>query len=442
MVGRRLLPLVLVAVVVMTASPAFAAPGDTLWTKTYDGPGSTFDSPAAMVVDPDHYRVYVVGTSVGDGTGYDIVTIAYDLYTGAKIWARRYDGPAHGSDYGVAIAYNPYWDSVVVAGSSETVQNSGWLDTVTISYLPDGSRQWAHRLSLSETSLDMPAGLVVYSGSTYVLVGGTDHGALVKYNPDGVRVWRQPVTDRTLATLVDLEVIGGYLMAVGTTYITDASTSAFFTTCFREDGTRVWTKRFSGRSNHAYASDAAVGTGGTILYVTGGVTGGGSRKIVTLAYEPHDGYRFWRRSIAPQSSNDVDGQPYVAVSPDGSKIVVAATSYLDGIPTFLTRQYNGDGSVDWTARENGVNESSVLLGVAIGATGIVFVVGGGGTAGARGPLTVAYPPTGPPRLFEAPITPVDLSDAAVALTPGPFGDVVYVGSRYGGDLRVDAYAAY
>jgi hypothetical protein len=109
----------------------------------------------------------------------------------------------------------------------------------------------------------------------------------------------------------------------------------------------------------------------------------------------------------------------------------------------LTRQYHSDGSIDWTARENGPNDVGQVSGVAIGLGGTVYVTGYGTNAGtAQGPFTVAYASTGPPSQFEAAIAPTKLDDSATCLVPGPFGDRVFVGSRVDDDLRVDAYATF
>jgi putative pyrroloquinoline-quinone binding quinoprotein len=423
--------------IAVAVAPAAATPGDTLWTKTYDGPSSGRDTPRDMVIDPVQYRVYVVGTTQ-DGTSSDIVTIAYDLYTGSKIWSRRYDGPAHGSDLGVAIAYDPYSRGVTVTGASEESAGTGRVDAVTISYLLDGSRQWVRRVTNPDA--DFPAGLTVIDGSTYLFVHST-HGRLIAYDPGGQRRWARDVTTGDLAEAVDLESIGDYLLAVGRSQ--DAAGTAIITSAFGTDGTAVWTKRFAGPLHDAVAADAAVGAGGSTLYVTGLYGDGTSRRITTVAYDPHDGYRFWRRAIAPQALGELDLRPNIAVSDDGAAIAVATGSQLNGVSTFLTRLYHSDGSIAWTARENGPTDAGQVADVAIGVGGTVYVTGSGTNNGsAQGPFTVGYPSTGPPSQFETAVAPTDLGDGATCLVAGPFGDRVFVGSRVAGDLRVDAYAAY
>jgi hypothetical protein len=437
-VRRTLLSVLVLASIGLATPPAWATAGESLWTATYDGPTSGPDTPVGMAIDPNLHRAYVIGTT-GDDQAADIVTIAYDLYTGDKIWARRYDGPAQGGDLGVAITYDQFSGGVVVTGASESVAGTGRIDAVTISYQPDGSRTWTRRASSSST--DAPVGLAVSGGYTFVLLNGS-HGRLIKYDFAGDRMWAHRLTDDTLLGLVGLRIIGGYLMATGTVSL--ATGSAIFSTAFTEFGVPVWTKTFGGPEHDAIASDSDVG-GGTVLYVTGSYTDGTTRKITTTGYDPHDGFRFWRRSIAPQTPTDIDVQPHVAVSSDGARIAVAATSTHLGVSTFLTRMYQADGSIAWTARENGPNDSGEVTDVV--ASGFsntsvnVYVVGQGtNTGGQEGAFLVAYGSMGPPSTFERAVPPTIVDDVTRVVDTGNSADRVVVASRVGGDIRVDAYS--
>jgi len=217
MIGRRtLICFVTLASVALAAPPARATAGQSLWTATYNGPTAGPDTPVGMAIDPNLHRVYVVGTT-GDDQAADIVTIAYNIDTGDKIWARRYDGPARGGDLGVAIAYDQFFGGVVVTGASESAAGTGRIDAVTISYQSDGSRIWTRRASSPST--DAPIGLAVSGGDIFVLLNGP-HGRLIDYDFTGDRMWAHRLTDDTVLGLVGLRMIGGYLMATGTVSLT------------------------------------------------------------------------------------------------------------------------------------------------------------------------------------------------------------------------------
>ena len=439
MSARRLLPsLVAALLTALIAVPAEASPGDSLWTKTYDGPASGRDTPSGMAVDPVLHRVYVVGTTTAStgttGTFTDIVTIAYDGYTGDTIWARRYDGPVHGSDLAIAIVYDPFSGGVTVTGGSESSAGTGQVDAVTIAYAADGSRRWVRRVTNPAT--DFPTDLTVIDGSTYVLVHGT-LGRLIAYDSTGTRLWsRDAITAETLAGLTALESIGGYLLIVGRLYDADGH-SKMYTLAYKTDGSFVWTKTFAGGSMQAASTDAAVGS--TTLYVTG-VYGDALSDIATIAYDPHNGTRLWRRSIT-RGANRPSGGPFVAVSPDGASIALATSVRVGLVDHFLTRRYLSDGSVDWTAREDEIDESGQPTDVAVGAGGNVYVTGSGTNSGATpGSITLAYPASGPPTAFQAAIANADVQDAGFRVAVDPSGYPVFVASRVGLDIRVDSYA--
>jgi hypothetical protein len=54
----------------------YTSDGDTAWVKSYNGPGSYYDIASAIAVYGCE-DVYVTGSSIGDGTGYDFATIKY-----------------------------------------------------------------------------------------------------------------------------------------------------------------------------------------------------------------------------------------------------------------------------------------------------------------------------------------------------------------------------
>jgi hypothetical protein len=112
-----------------------ATSGATLWASRYNGSGGYYDFARAIGVSPDGSQVFVTGSSVGSVTieGYDedYATLAYDATTGARIWTRRYDGPANGSDYAQALSVSPDGSSVFVTGGSEGETNS---DLLTVAY--------------------------------------------------------------------------------------------------------------------------------------------------------------------------------------------------------------------------------------------------------------------------------------------------------------------
>ncbi len=108
----------------------FAADAPTEeWIEIYNGPGNGDDYAQAIAADPEG-NVYVTGYSDGNGTAYDYATVKYDQ-DGNQLWAMTYDGPANGRDIAEAIAVSPN-GNVYVTGYS--MGNGPGFDFVTIKY--------------------------------------------------------------------------------------------------------------------------------------------------------------------------------------------------------------------------------------------------------------------------------------------------------------------
>lgn len=70
--------------------------------------------------------------ALGLGTDYDYATVAYDAVTGAELWVARFDGPASGDDRATALGVSPDGSTVYVAGTSEGDGTS--YDIATVAY--------------------------------------------------------------------------------------------------------------------------------------------------------------------------------------------------------------------------------------------------------------------------------------------------------------------
>jgi alpha-tubulin suppressor-like RCC1 family protein len=114
--------------------------GDTAWVRRYNGTANAADVAHDVAVD-DSGNVYVTGRSEGAGTYDDVVTVKYDSL-GNQIWVQRQDGPISGYDRGYALALDRL-GNVYVAGSSHGDGTSD--DCITVAYAADGSELWCSR---------------------------------------------------------------------------------------------------------------------------------------------------------------------------------------------------------------------------------------------------------------------------------------------------------
>jgi outer membrane protein assembly factor BamB len=111
-----------------------AATGAKLWVRRYNGPTNGEDGATALAVSPDGAAVFVTGYSAGSETSLDYATAAYDASTGAKLWSSRYNGPANGIDFPIALAVSPDGAAVFVTGASERPGGVYSYDYATVAY--------------------------------------------------------------------------------------------------------------------------------------------------------------------------------------------------------------------------------------------------------------------------------------------------------------------
>ena len=103
--------------------------GDSVWTARYNGPASGIDLPLSVTSDVSG-NVYVTGYSDGGATGYDYTTLKYNN-AGAQQWFLRYNGSGNGSDIANTVAVDMS-GNVYVTGTSSG--NGTLNDIVTIKY--------------------------------------------------------------------------------------------------------------------------------------------------------------------------------------------------------------------------------------------------------------------------------------------------------------------
>jgi WD40 repeat protein len=93
-----------------------AATGARLWVKRYNGPANEPDVANSVAVSLTGKTVYVTGDSSGGDSGWDLATVAYDAATGAQLWAKRYSAPSL-FDHAQSVAVSPIGGRVFVTGS-------------------------------------------------------------------------------------------------------------------------------------------------------------------------------------------------------------------------------------------------------------------------------------------------------------------------------------
>jgi len=260
--------------------------GQQQWVKRYNGPGNGYDVAQALTVDAAG-NAYVTGYRTGvNGLG-DCATIKFNP-NGGRLWTKRYNGDADGSDYGTSIGVDPAGNVYVTGGSTGSTTN---VDYVTIKYNSAGRTRWASRYSSAGSNWDEGRSVAVDSaGSVYVTgvlafsEGGTsDDFGTIKYNSSGVEQWVQSydgpahIADEAFSIAVD---------AVGNSYVVgygNGLTSGADLTTIKYDtgGVQQWVEAYNGPANstdtgfdirldakgNVYVSGGSIGTDTSVDYV-------------------------------------------------------------------------------------------------------------------------------------------------------------------------------
>jgi hypothetical protein len=264
--------------------------GATAWEKRYSGAGNGIDLAYAIAVDGSG-SVYVTGQSHGGASDYDIATIKYNS-NGDTAWVRRYNGVGDSADIGFRITVDGSGN--VYVGGTSTGNGTG-LDYVTIKYYPNGDRAWVREYNGSGNGFDGVLGLEVdNTGNVYATgqsVGASSNDIVtIKYYPNGDTAWlrtydRPGCGDNAFDLAIDNS---------GNTYITgfsqcrsDSIKWDYVTIKYDLNGNLLWDMIYDGPASdndraYAIALDASDCFGN--VFVTGGSYDGSENDILTIKY--------------------------------------------------------------------------------------------------------------------------------------------------------------
>jgi uncharacterized delta-60 repeat protein len=317
--------------------------GDQQWAQRYNGTGNGYDAPYGIALDSSG-NVYVTGTSTGDGTGFDYTTIKYDN-DGQQQWVKSYNGTGNGYDAAQALAVDAS-GNVYITGVS-TAQN-GLGDCVTIKYDTNGNQQWAKTYDGPANGNDY-GNSVTFDSSGNVYVTGTSTGSetgqdylTIKYDSSGQQLWAStyssPENNWDEGRSIGLDGSGNvYVTGVLEYSEGKASTDDWGTIKYDSSGAEQWVRTYNGPASIAdEAWSIAVDVDGN-SYVVGyshGLTSGSD--LTSIKYDT-DGMQQWLQAYdSPKHGTDSgfditldsQGNVYVAgASGSGTAIDYAIIKY-------------------------------------------------------------------------------------------------------------------
>jgi hypothetical protein len=336
--------------------------GDTAWVRRYNGPGNSHDEAQGIAVDGSGY-VYVTGSSGGSGeAGYDFATIKY-YPNGDTAWVRRYDGPANGDDWPLAIAVDDS-SNVYVTGCSYGGSQTDY-DYATIKYKPNGDTAWVRRYNSSGDGYDEARAIAVdSSGNVYV----TGSSGTIKYDAGGNQLWitHWGGVDIVLDAFDNIYLTGTY---------DTASYSNYITVKFYPNGDTAWVRRYNGPGNGLDEAHAIAIDGANNVYVTGVSVGvGQDEDWATIKYYPNGDTAWVRRYNGPGGYSD---QAYAIAVDELSNVYVTGYSGVGASYDYTTIKYYLGGDIAWLKTYDGPgNGTDIAQAIALDGHGNVYLTGG------------------------------------------------------------------
>jgi DNA-binding beta-propeller fold protein YncE len=375
-----------------------AATGAQLWQAQWFSTYPVNGVPADIVVGPLGNRVYVTG-EIGNGQNYDFGTVAYDAATGARIWRKRYNGPAAGDDRASALALSPDGHTLYVTGESD---GTGRSAATTIAYdSKSGAQEWISRLTPGRTQNGFSDITVSADGSRLYAAGesGTKPAVLVAKMDaaNGHAVWtktfKHPGDQLDSASRVALTPDGSTLV-VGATTISSGSNFDWATIAYDPaTGARRWTRTVD-RGQGDVLTGLAMSPTGQDVAVSGWLSPH-QADAGTIVYRVDTGAVVWQRAY-DDPVHGFDFANAVAYSPDGSTVYITGQGDVaGGVSQFLTIAYDAaKGDKEWLrrSRNRGPVPGATAYAIAVNPNGSAVYVTGTRDVNARDSdfLTIAF----------------------------------------------------
>jgi DNA-binding beta-propeller fold protein YncE len=317
-----------------------------------------------------------------------------------------YDAPS-----GLAISRDG--TKVVVTGVSSSTKSTfdaGFaFDYRTIAYnVSTGAMLWTSRYNGPWNNHDRASAVAISPDGSKVIVTGdtapdiegpTDYATIAYSASTGATLWTRLYNGpgngwdsaRSLAISADgTKVIVTGESDGGLPSHEDYSTIPYNTST----GVTLWAKRYHGGYGGDYPKHVAISSDGTRVIVTGTSESASIRDFLTIAYNASTGATLWtKRHSGP--GRGPDSPDALAISQDGTRVIVAGDS--DGGLTdydYLTTALNAStGELLWAKRYNGpVDRLDSVTDVAIRPDGLQVIVTGASDGGVTryDYLTIAY----------------------------------------------------
>ncbi|MFY9233901.1 MAG: hypothetical protein WAO58_05495 [Fimbriimonadaceae bacterium] len=343
----------------------------------------------ALSVD-DSGNMFTAGWELDqDGETLHSLTVKYDT-NGNKLWEGRYTNPFGYDEEGDLIGTDSMGN--VYVGGRGNDQN-GRARGRLMKYSPDGQRLWVHSVFGPGPITAMK---VTSTGNIYAVGDAGEAIEITQFDSQGSLVWfdyyiSDVLTARSFAAALDRD---GDLYVAGYSAWDQSSWSDYAVLKYGGGGGRQWVGRYDGPAHERERATMIVVDSNKNVYVTGRSENEQQREeIATVKFDP-SGQLIWSaRYGIPDSANGPTG---IVLDHQNNVVVTGGAGWSNA-----TLKYDASGNRLWLARYRGKNGTDGWArAVGVDAVGSMYVVAGSASGRPLVADLIKYVPAVPPTTFE------------------------------------------
>ncbi|MFM7078192.1 MAG: T9SS type A sorting domain-containing protein, partial [Bacteroidota bacterium] len=362
--------------------------GTRVWESPFANTTPNSDElPVDMALDLNG-NAYLIGNSVGNGTGQDICAVKFNA-AGQFQWQVRLDSISQ-TDYARSIVVDPSTNTIIVAGDL-TVSTSGFLkrDWVLARYDFAGSLVEKRIFDGPASDFDLPADMYINGNGSLAVVGMYSiHGGgflngdriCMRINNGLNPAWIAYGNGNSFA---DDQLSDLFVDENGNSYVTGFSRGGentledLLVVKLDSSGTVQWSYVYQGSVEKSSDKGIAIAVDANqVVYVTGSVDTSGTssyRDIYTAALSPN-GALLWD-TIYAGSAGGADYPVDIAVNPLGGVYVAGVTiNSATGFDATMI-SYDASGVQQWAVPYHGGGQAELFRCMAVDGNGNAYGAG-------------------------------------------------------------------
>ena len=321
-----------------------------LWNTTWGGSNNDFGQ--GITVDSTG-NIYCSGRTNSFGEGnFDFALVKYDS-EGNKLWNTTWGGSDndYGQDLMVGTSGNIYYVGYTYSYGSDSA------DVALVKFASNGTKLWNITWGGSDVDYGMgididASGFIYCSGNTRSFGNGESDMLLIKFDPNGTKLWNTTWGGAEIEYGYHLTAdSGGFIYCAGSTASFGAGDEDLALVKFSSNGVKIWNNSWGG-INEDRGYGVALDTTGSV-YCSGHTLsfGAGGEDMALVKFEA-DGTKLWNTTWGGSNSERGRG-----VKTDSSGMIYCTgftVSFGPGASDFALVQYANNGTKLWNTTWGGV----------------------------------------------------------------------------------------